>query len=131
MRGPMITPETMKKAWLLHNKGIDSNLIAHTLGISQHSAQRIIKIMTAAQNGEDVDALEDGRYEQQKAFAKKFFGIEDKKAKPENQNTADDITKDFMQKVLGMLAWQNELLEQFLDSFGVDWKTHCKGVERR
>lgn len=65
-----------------------------------------------------------------------FFGIEEKKEESatekqeESQNSAD-IEKDFMQRVLLALAWQNELLEQLLVSLGVDWKSHSKGVERR
>jgi hypothetical protein len=136
MRKATITPETMTKVWKLHSNGVDEKLIAETLGISYQSASRIIKIMTAAQNGEDVDAINGANHKKQKLFAKKFFGSEEKKeeikleAQEEKQNS-DDITRDFMQRVLLALAWQNELLESLLDSLGVEWKNHCKGVERR
>ena len=140
-----VTPEIMTKVWKLHSNGVDETLIAETLGISYSSACRIVKIMTAAQNGEDVDAMGGNNHQKQKAFAKKYFGIEEKEEeKPietheeqneqkalECQTAVDDITKDFMQKMLGMLAWQNELLEALLLSLGVDWQTLCKGVERR
>lgn len=134
MRKSPITAEQMLKVWRLHNKSVDANLIAETLGISTTSVNRIINIMTAAQNGEDVDAIDGNSYQKQKDFAKKMFGIEEKKDEQPtetHEEKADDITKEFMQKVLLALAWQNELLESLLDSLGVDWKTHCKGVERR
>jgi hypothetical protein len=130
-----ITPEIMTKVWKLHNNKVDERLIAETLGISYQSASRIIKIMTTAQNGGDVDAIGGNNHQKQKTFAKKMFGIEEKKAeteKQEEQQTSSDAdVKALMQKALEMIAWQNELLEQLLVSLGVDWKTHCKGVERR
>lgn len=141
-----VTPEIMTKVWKLHNKGVDENLIAETLGISYGSAHRIVFIMTTAQNGGDVDSIGGTNHAKQKAFAKKYFGIEDKVEEVEIEEKHEeveehveqtetecqtDITKDFMQRVLLALAWQNELLERLLDSLGVDWKTLCKGVERR
>ena len=132
-----VTPDIMEKVWKLHNKGVDDRLIAETLGISYQSASRIVKIMTAAQNGEDVDSINGNNYQKQKFYAKRFFGLTEKEVKVEEDkpdaqeekpNTAD---ADVMQKMLAMIAWQNELLEQLLSSLGVDWQTHCKGVERR
>jgi uncharacterized protein YjcR len=137
MRKATIKPEMMMKVWKLHTNSVDDRLIAETLGISYPSALRIIKIMTAAQNGEDVDAIDGNSHKKQKAFAKEFFGIEEKKEEvkleeqEEQQNSADDITKDFMQRVLLALAWQNELLERLLDSLGVEWQKSCGKVERR
>lgn len=134
-----VTPEIMTKVWNLHIHEVDNNLIAETLGISQQSASRIIKIMTAAQNGEDVDSIGGNNHQKQKLFAKRFFGLTEKEVKveevkldaQEEKQNSDDITKDFMQRVLLALAWQNELLETLLNSLGVDWQIHCKGVERR
>jgi hypothetical protein len=128
-----VTPEIMTKVWKLHNKGVDERLIAETLGISYNSALRIVKIMTAAQNGEDVDSIGGNNYQKQKLFAKKFFGIiVEKKEEVEEQKELECVSSVAdMQKLLAMLAWQNELLETLLLSLGVDWKTKCKGVERR
>lgn len=134
-----VTPDIMEKVWKLHNKGVDDRLIAETLGISYNSASRIVRIMTAAQNGEDVDSTCGNNYKKQKLFAKRFFGLTEKEVeveevKPEAQEekqNSDDITKDFMQRVLLALAWQNKLLEHLLLSLGVDYKTFSKGVERR
>lgn len=135
MRKATITPEIMTKVWKLHNNAVEASLIAESLDISTASAKRIISIMTAAQNGEDVDAIEGNNHQKQKDFAKKFFGLivekKEEVEKEEKQNSEDDITRDFMQRVLLSLAWQNELLESLLDSLGVDWQNHCKGVERR
>ena len=128
-----VTPEIMTKVWKLHSNGVDVNLIAETLGISYNSASRIIKIMTAAQNGEDVDSIGGNNHQKQKLFAKKFFGIiVEKKEEVEEQKELECVSAVAdMQKLLAMLAWQNELLETLLHSLGVDWKTLCKGVERR
>lgn len=137
-----ITPEIMTKVWKLHCNNVDENLIAETLGISCGSAHRIVFIMTTAQNGGDVDSIGGTNHAKQKAFAKKYFGIEDKieeveiEEKHEEQKetecqTADDVTKEFMQKVLLALGWQNRLLEMLLDSLGVEWHQYSKGVEKR
>ena len=130
----------MLKVWRLHNSGVEVSLIAMTLGISSASVSRIVNIMTMTQNGEDVDAFESGRCQAMKDFAKEHFGIVAKKEEVEKQEeqkalecvtAVDDITKEFMQKVLLALAWQNELLERLLDSLGVEWKNSCGKVERR
>lgn len=125
-----ITPEIMKKVWKLHNNGVDSSLIAETLGISSQSAMRIIKIMTAAQNGEDVDSISGNNHQKQKKFAKEFFGIEEKKAekpieeKPLEQQAAkptldDEAFRDYAIRVLCALDRTNELLERLCDAWGV------------
>lgn len=134
-----VTPEIMTKVWNLHTHEVDNKLIAETLGISQTSASRIITIMTAAQNGEDVDSIGGNNHQRQKVFAKQFFGLTEKEVKveevkvetQEEKQNSDDITKDFMQRVLLALAWQNQLLEQLLHSLGVDCGTFSKGVETR
>lgn len=131
-----VTPEIMTKVWKLHEKEIDFNLIAETLGISESSARRIVLIMTTAQSGGDVDSLGGNNHRRQKTFAKKYFGIEEKKEEIEEQEEEQKELECVssvadMQKLLAMLAWQNELLETLLLSLGVDWKTKCKGVERR
>lgn len=120
-----ISPEIMEKVWKLHNKHIDARLIAETLGISVSSAKRIISIMTTAQNGGDVDAVEKrGLYQKQKEFAKKMFGIEEKKEEvkepeKEEQFNADNF-RDFMCRVVLALSYQNRLLEQLCAELGVN-----------
>ena len=139
MRKATVTPEIMTKTWKLHNRGVDERLIAEILGISFRSAIRIITIMTAAQNGEDVDSIEGNNHQKQKDFAKRFFGIEDKADETVEEKTDADMLKridennvaTFVLKVSVLLEKQNELLEALLHSLDVDLQTHCKGVERR
>ena len=138
MRKPLIKPEIIEKVWKLHNKHIEASLIAETLGISVTSARRIISIMTTAQNGGDVDAVCVG-YQKQKHFAKSFFGIAIKakeEVKSEEQkalecvSAVDGISKEFMQRVVLLLSYQNRLLEQLCAEFGVNVKIFNE-VERR
>ena len=119
-----ITNETMTKVWKLHEKQIDARLIAETLGISGNSARRIISIMTAAQNGGDVDAICGKGHLKQKAFAKKYFGIEEPKeeltAEQEEAQTFDEGNfKEFAVRVLFALSYQNKLLEKLCEAWGV------------
>lgn len=132
-----ISHEVMEKVWKLHNKHIDARLIAEILGISASSATRIISIMTTAQNGGDVDAVEKcGLYQKQKDFAKKMFGIEEKKEEvaPEKQEKEEQFNaenfKDFMCRVVLSLSYQNMLLERLCAELGVNVKI-LNEVERR
>lgn len=122
-----VTPEIMTKVWKLHEKGIDSNLIAETLGISNASANRIINIMTTAQSGGDVDAIGGNNHQRQKNFAKKYFGVEEKKEETPNEEqeetqTFDDSNfKEFAVRVLFALSYQNKLLEKLCKEWGVEY----------
>lgn len=127
MRGKNITPEIMTKAWRLHTNSVADALISETLGISLMSTKRIIKLMTAAKNGEDVDSIERGSHQQQKDFAKKFFRVEEKKEekpiedKAEKQTLDDSTFREFAVRVLFALEHQNKLLERLCAEWG------CKG----
>lgn len=121
-----VTPEIMTKTWKLHNNGVDSKLIAETLGISNASANRIITLMTKAKNGEDIDSIDGNNHQKQKKFAKEFFGIEEKKEeKPieeqaEKQTLDDSAFRDYAVRVLCALDRTNELLERLCDVWGVE-----------
>lgn len=128
MNGKMITPEIMRKIWNLHASKVDADVIAETLEVSKISVQRFIKIMTAVQNGDDADAVGRG-HQKQIDFAKKFFGIEEKKEEKREEpkqfeclTAADDISKEFMQRVVLLLSYQTSLLEQLCAEFGVNVK---------
>lgn len=121
-----VTPEIMTKVWKLHEKEIDINLIAETLGISKSSASRIINIMETAQSGGDVDAISGNNHQGQKNFAKKYFGIEEKKEETpteshEEKSTVEDgYFKEFAVRVLFALEHQNKLLEKICKELGIE-----------
>ena len=125
-----ITPEIMTKVWKLHTNAVDAQLIGETLGISLTSVNRVIQIMTAAKNGEDVDSIGGDNHRRQKAFAKEYFGIEEKKEeepteeslKIENEKpTFDDGNfKEFAINVLFELSHISRLLERLCDELGVN-----------
>ena len=77
-----ITPEILTIVWRYHAKIEDTNLIAEIVGISNGSVRRIIQIMTAAKNGEDVDSYGGSNHRAQKEFAKAFFGVAKKEEAP-------------------------------------------------
>ena len=120
-----ITPEIMTKVWKLHTNSVDDILICETLGISYASTKRIIKLMTMAKNGEDIDSIDGNNHRKQKDFAKQFFGIEEKKEeKPieehaENQTLDDGAFRDYAVRVLCALDRTNELLAKLCEVWGV------------
>lgn len=77
-KGKAITTETMRKVWSLHEKKVDTTTIAYTLGISTDSVNRIIKIMEATKNGEDLTGDYDGNRKYLCQFAREYFGIQEK-----------------------------------------------------
>lgn len=127
----MLTPEIIVKVWKLHEKNIDSGLIADTLGISEGSARRVIQIMTAAKNGEDVYSIgEPNNHKKLKAFAKSYFAppelpkVEPPKVEiaeePCKPTSAEDIFKEFAVSVLFELSHISKLLEKICDDLGVN-----------
>ena len=101
-----ITPEIMKKVWKLHeNRLDDSNVIAEIIGISEGSVRRVIQIMTAAKNGEDVDSIGGDNHRAQKEFAKEFFGITKKEEAPVEELSVKD-------SYVALLEYQNELIKK-------------------
>ena len=123
-----VTPEIMTKAWKLHERSVDNKLISEALGISQASATRIVRLMTMAKNGEDIDSIDGTNHKKQKAFAKKFFGIPDKcdeesiEDQTEQQGETDlteDNFKEFAVRVLFELSHLNKLLEGLCKELGV------------
>jgi DNA-directed RNA polymerase specialized sigma subunit len=108
-----INPDVMMKTWKLHGMGVDNNTIGETLGISEHSVCRIVKIMTTAQNGGDVDAVDGASHRAQKEFAKKMFGIEDKREEaPQEKKNADEDESAILYKAHAAIEKQNKLLER-------------------
>ena len=59
---PAIKQDVILKAWKLHESGVPNDLISYTLGLSDKSVKRIIRLFTAANNGNDIDAIEGDRY---------------------------------------------------------------------
>lgn len=123
-----VTPEIMTKAWKLHERSIDNKLISESLGISLASTSRIIKLMTMAKNGEDIDLVDGTNHKKQKAFAKKYFGIEEKrKEEPieeqdecERETTVTDAHfREFATRVVLELMHIGELLEGLCKELGV------------
>lgn len=123
MKAPRITPETMEKAWKLHEQSVDDALIAETLGLSYRSTKRIIQLMTTAKHGGDIDSIEGENYKSQKEFAKKYFGIAKNPApveQPDNPDCHNADFRDFAVRVLSMIDYQNKLLERLLSELGIE-----------
>lgn len=127
----MLTPEIIVKVWKLHEKNIDVGLIADTLGISEGSVRRVIQIMTAAKNGEDVYSIgEPNNHKKLKDFAKWYFAppelpkVELPKVEaveePCKPISAEDIFKEFAVSVLFELSHIARLLERICDDLGVN-----------
>lgn len=126
-----ITPEIMTKVRKLHTNSVAEILISEALGISLTSTKRVIKLMTAAKNGEDIDSMDGNNHKKQKDFAKKFFKVEEKKKEKQieeesKKQTLDDDFRDFAVRVLFALEYQNQLLEKLLNELGVETKGECK-----
>lgn len=122
--GKTLTLETARKAWVLHEKGIDTQLIAFTVGVSESSVKRIINVFGATKRGEDLDALFGvGALQNIRQYARDILGVptEVKPAPvaPPVQKEADEHnTAAFMVKVLEELEKTNALLERLCEAWG-------------
>lgn len=127
---PTIKQNVILKAWKLHESGVPNDLISYTLGLSDSSIKRIIRMFTAASNGEDIDAMEGNRYHLIKKIAREYFGIPEKKDESKPEQTPDNVDtqeipsdyRDFMVKILAELYHQNNLIERLLKEHGVELK---------
>ena len=127
---PTIKQDVILKAWKLHESGVPNNLISYTLGLSDSSIKRIIRLFTVASNGEVIDAIEGDRYHLLKKIAREYFGIPEKKDEsnpeqvPDNVDTQDVPSdyRDFMVRVIAEFHHQNKLLERLLKEHGVELK---------
>lgn len=125
---PAIKQDVISKAWKLHESGVPNDLISYTLGISVISVKRIIRMFTAASNGEDIDAMEGNRYHLIKKIAREYFGIPEKKEETKQEQTPDNVDtqeitsdyRDYMVRVLAEFHHQNELIERLLEKLGVE-----------
>ena len=105
-----------------------NELISYTLGLSDKSVKRIIRLFTAASNGEVIDAIEGDRYHLIKKIAREYFGIPEKKEEAKPEQTPDNVDtqeipsdyRDFMVKILAEIYHQNKLLERLLKELGVE-----------
>ena len=125
---PTIKQDVILKAWKLHESGVPNDLISYTLGLSDKSVKRIIRIFTAASNGEDIDAIEGDRYHLIKKIAREYFGIPEKKEETNQEQAPDNVDtqeipsdyRDFMVRVLAEFHRHNKLIEKLLRELGVE-----------
>ena len=125
---PAIKQNVILKVWKLHESGVPNELISYTLGLSDKSVKRIIRMFTAASNGEDIDAMEGNRYHLIKKIAREYFGIPEKKEESKPEQTPDNVDtqetpsdyRDFMVKILAEIYHQNNLIERLLKKLGVE-----------
>ena len=110
-----INQEMISKAWKLHKSAVSEALIAETLGCSKITVNRIVKLMEAAQNGENVDKILGDRSPRLKKMVKEYFGITEK---VETQKIPSDY-RDFMVRVLAEFYELNKNLEKLLAELGV------------
>lgn len=127
---PVIKQDVIIKAWKLHESGVPNDLISYTLGLSDSSIKRIMRLFTAASNGEDIDAIEGDRYHLLKKIAREYFGIPEKKEETKPEQAPDNVDtqeipsdyRDFMVRVLTEFHHHNKLLEKLLRELGVELK---------
>ena len=127
---PSIKQDVISKAWKLHESGVPDNLISYTLGISDRSVKRIIRLFTAASNGEVIDAIEGNRYHLIKKIAREYFGIPEKKDETKPEQAPDNVDtqeipsdyRDYMVRVLAEFQHHNKLLEKLLRELSVELK---------
>lgn len=125
---PAIKQDVILKAWKLHESGVPNDLISYTLGLSDKSVKRIIRLFTAASNGEVIDAIEGDRNHLIKKIAREYFGIPEKKEESKPEQTPDNVDaqdvpsdyRDYMVRVLAEFHHQNRLLERLLKQLGVE-----------
>lgn len=123
-----INQDVILKVWTLHESGVPNDLISYTLGLSDRSIKRIIRLFTAASNGEVIDAIEGDRYHLLKKIAREYFGIPEKKDESKPEQTPDNVDtqetpsdyRDFMVRVLAEFHHQNEIIERLLKELGVE-----------
>lgn len=119
-----INQDAILKVWALHESGVPNSLISYTLGLSDKSVKRIIRLFTAASNGEDIDVIEGDRNHLLKKIAREYFGIPEKKVESKPEQAPDNVDtqeipadyRDFMVKILAEIYHQNKLLEDCLKS---------------
>ena len=125
---PAIKQDVILKAWKLHESGVPNELISYTLGLSDKSVKRIIRLFTAASNGEDIDGIEGDRNHLIKKIAREYFGIPEKKEESKPEQTPDNVDtqeipsdyRDYMVRVLAEFHHQNKLIEKLLRELGVE-----------
>lgn len=125
---PAIKQDVISKAWKLHESGVPNDLISFTLGLSDSSIKRIIRLFTAASNGEVIDYIEGNRYHLIKKIAREYFGIPEKKEESKPEQAHDNVDtqdvpsdyRDFMVKILAEIYHQNKLIERLLKELGVE-----------
>ena len=125
-----INQDVILKVWTLHESGVPNDLISYTLGLSDKSVKRIIRLFTAAKNGEDIDAVMGDRNAQMKQIAREYFGIPEKKEETNQEQAPDNVDtqeipsdcKDFMVRVIAEIHHQNKLIERLLKELGVELK---------
>ena len=125
-----INQEMITKVWKLHKNAVPKVLIAETLGCSKNSVKRIVTLMEAAQNGENIDKILGNSYSRLKKMVKDYFEISEKKEETKPKQTDENVDtqeipseyRDLMTSVLLELSHQSYLLERLLEDLGVDLK---------
>ena len=111
------------KVWKLHKNAVPEVLIAETLGCSKNSVKRIVTLMEAAQNGENIDKILGDRSPRLKKMVKDYFGISEKEETKPKQTPDNELLKDFGDFAVRVLFELNDLnknLEKLLIELGVE-----------
>ena len=118
-----INQEMITKVWKLHKNAVPKVLIAETLGCSKNSVKRIVTLMEAAQNGDNIDKILGDSYPRLKKMVKDHFGISEKEETKPKQTPDNELLKDcgdFAVRVLFELNDLNKNLEKLLIELGVE-----------
>ena len=118
-----INQEMITKVWKLHKNAVPEVFIAETLGVSKISVKRIVILMEAAQNGENIDNILGDRSRRLKKLVKEYFGITEKEETKPKQTPDNELLKDFGDFAVRVLFELNDLnknLEKLLIELGVE-----------
>lgn len=117
-----LTFEDVKKVWHLHKKGTQKKEIGYLLDISKPQVERIISVMTKAENKENIREFFGNNHLKLQEYAMRYFNwskedIDQLQSKVKAVNTKVDQmnTELFFIRVLENLERQTSLLEELIN----------------
>ena len=120
-----ITKQIINNTYALYLKGIDRGTISSVLSISPTSTQRIVKLIKAAESGDQQTFESVSGYEKTKSMVRDMFGIKsdtkpDKDAE-DDKTAAPTVPPDALcvEEIKDLLRRQCELLEKLCNAWGV------------
>ena len=117
-----LTFEDVKKVWHLYKKGTQKKEIGYLLDISKPQVERIISVMTKAENKENIREFFGNNRLKLQEYAMRYFNWNKEdidqlqsKVKPVNTKVDQKNTELFFIRVLENLERQTSLLEELIN----------------